>query len=252
MHGHAFAELVIVTGGTGMHAVEDLRYPLSPGDVFVIRGKMRHAYYEVQKLRLINVVIHNDFMKAHRKELVQSSGGERLFGEIFQRSRSLASEELDECLRIIERLKQELARFQEGSVLMQKALLLELLVTVCRRAENPAAVEELQRVSIGKALSFLERHYADDISLSQMARVAGMSLRSFQRHFKIVTGASPSQYLRRHRIASCCRLLRETNAPVQSIAADCGIADPVYFCRLFRRMTGTTPGAFRRFHARER
>ena len=247
VHGHAFAELVIVTGGTGMHAVEDLHYPLSPGDVFVISGKMRHAYYDVRRLRLINVVIHNDFMKSHRRELVLSSGGKRLFGDSFQRSRSLFSEELDDCLRIVERLKQELARFQDGSILMQKALLLELLVTVSRRAENPAAVEDLRMASIGKALSFLERHYSEDIGLSQLARVACMSLRSFQRHFKIVTGAAPSQYLRRHRIACCCRLLRETNASVQSIAAGCGLPDPIYFCRLFRRMTGTTPGAFRRF-----
>ena len=252
MHGHAFAELVIVTGGTGMHAVENLRYPLSPGDIFVISGRRRHAYYDVQKLRLINVVIHSDFMKSHRKELVQSSGGKRLLGDAFQRSRSLSPEELGVCLRIIERIKQELARFQDGSILMQKALLLELLVTVSRLAENPATAEDLRMVSIGKALSLLELHYAEDIGLSQMARAACMSLRSFQRHFKNTTGVSPTQYLRRHRIASCCRLLRETNASVQSIAADCGIPDPIYFCRLFRRMTGTTPGAFRRFHARER
>lgn len=249
MHGHAFAELVIVTGGTGMHAVEDLRYPLSPGDVFVISGKTRHAYYDVRRLRLINVVIHNSFLKAHRGELMLSSGGRRLFGGGFQRSRSLSPGELDGCLRIVERIRQELARPQEGSALMQKALLLELLVTVSRRIENPAAIEDFRTASIGKALSFLERHSAGDLSLPQLAGVAGMSLRSFQRHFKIVTGVSPSQYLQRHRIANCCRLLRETNTSIQSIAAECGIPDAVYFSRLFRRLAGTTPGAFRRYHA---
>jgi AraC-like DNA-binding protein len=93
----------------------------------------------------------------------------------------------------------------------------------------------------------LERHDAGEIGLTELAQAAGMSIRSFHRHFKISTGMTPAQYLLRHRIAAACRLLRESATPVQTIAAECGIPDPVYFCRLFRKTTGMTPGAFRRF-----
>lgn len=246
MHGHAFTELVIVTGGTGMHAVDGLYYALSPGDFFVITGRRRHSYCDPQQLHLINVLIRSDFMAAHRAEFEQISGGRRLFGETFARPRSLPPEELDDCLRLIERLEQELAGLQEGSIPMQSALLLELLVMVSRRTEDPAKIEDLSRAHIGQALSFIDRHYAEDIGLAQMAKAAHMSPRSFQRHFKAVVGMSPLQYLQRDRIANCCRLLCETNAPIQSIAADCGMPEPAYLCRLFRRMTGTTPGAFRK------
>lgn len=251
MHGHAFTELVIITDGTGMHAVDGLCYALSPGDIFVITGRRRHSYYDTQQLRLINVIIRNDFMEAHRAELEQIRGGCRLFGETFNRPRCLPPEELDDCLRIIERIEQELAGLQEGTITMQNVLLLELLVTVSRRAEYPAKAADLSRAHIGRALSFLERHYAENIGLAQMAKAAHMSARSFQRHFKAAVGMSPLQYLQRHRIANCCRLLSESDAPIQAIAADCGIPEPAYFCRLFRRMTGTTPGAFRQQRIRD-
>lgn len=251
MHGHAFTELVIITDGTGIHTVDGICYPLSPGDIFVITGSRRHSYHETQQLRLINVIIRHDFMEAHGGELVQIRGGRRLFGETFNRPRCLPPEELDDCLRIIERLEQELAGLQEGSITMQNVLLLELLVTVSRRAEEPAKVADLSRAHIGRALSFMERHYTEEIGLAQMAKAAHMSPRSFQRHFKATVGMSPLQYLQRHRIANCCRLLGESNAPIQAIAADCGIPEPAYFCRLFRRMTGTTPGAFRQQRLRD-
>ena len=246
MHGHAFTEMVVVTAGTGMHAVDGICYALSPGDIFVITARHQHSYYETQQLHLITVMIRREFMEAHRADFEQIRGGRRLFGEEFNRPRSLPPEELDDCLRLIERLERELSGFQEGAIPMQNALLLELLVTACRRAEAPAQIEDLTRANIGRALSFMERHYASDIDLDQMAKAAHMSPRSFQRHFKATVGMPPLQYLQRHRIANCCRLLRETNASVQSIAADCGIPEPAYFCRLFRRMTGTTPGAFRK------
>jgi AraC-like DNA-binding protein len=248
LHGHAFTELVIVTDGTGMHTVDDLRYSLSPGDIFVITGHRRHSYCDPEQLRIINVMIRRDFMETHRAELLQIAGGRRLFGETFYRPRCLPPEELDDCLRLVERLEQELAGLQEGSRIMQEALLLELLVTVSRRAEGPAKIADLERAHIGRALSFIERHYAEDIKLEHMAKAAHMSPRSFQRHFKAAMGMSSLQYLQRHRIANCCRLLGESNASIQSIAADCGLPEPGYFCRLFRRMTGTTPSAFRRHH----
>lgn len=248
MHEHTFTELVIVTDGTGMHAVDGISYSLSPGDIFVITGKRRHAYYDPDKLRIINVIIRGQFMRECHAELEQISGGRRLFGKTFCHPRSLPPEELDDCLRLVERLEQELAGLQEGAIPMLKALLLELLVTVCRRAEAPAKAADLRRAHIGRALSFIERHYAEEVGLGEMARAARMSPRSFQRHFKAVVGMAPLRYLQRHRIANCCRLLCETDAPVQAIATDCGIPEPAYFCRLFRQMTGTTPGAFRRHH----
>ncbi|MDD5350307.1 MAG: AraC family transcriptional regulator [Chthoniobacteraceae bacterium] len=244
-HGHAFTELVIVTGGTGMHAVDGLRYPLSPGDLFVITGRRRHAYRDTRQLALVNVLVRGDFMRAHRRELDEIRGGRGLLGAAFHRPRTLAPEELDDCLRIVERIEQEVAGLREGGIAMQSALLLELLITVSRRVEAPAGVAELGRAQIGRALSFVDRHYAEELDLARMASAAGMSPRSFQRHFKAAVGLPPLKYLQRQRIANGCRLLRETGASIQAIAADCGLPEPAYFCRLFRQMTGTTPGAFR-------
>ena len=86
------------------------------------------------------------------------------------------------------------------------------------------------------------------LTVEGLARRARMSKRSFQRHFQAETQMSPIRYLQRLRILHACRLLRTTERTVQQITDDCGTGDVAHFCRLFRRLTGATPGEFRRGH----
>lgn len=245
MHRHEFTELVIIVDGSGLHTVDDMSYCISPGDFFVISGKHRHAYSEPRQLQLVNVLITNAFIKKHRVALEQIRGGLHLFGKAFTRPRCLPPEELGNCLRLVERLQEEIRGAEEGRSTMLSALLLELLVTLSRRVTVPARIEDFNRMHIREALSFIEKNSSQDIGLKEMAAAARMSPRSFQRHFKATAGIAPMKYLQHQRIANCCRLLRETSAPIHVIAADCGIHEPAYFSRLFRQVTGTTPGAFR-------
>lgn len=80
----------------------------------------------------------------------------------------------------------------------------------------------------------------------EMARAAGMSIRSFNRHFRQSAGKSPAVYLKETRLQEAARQLAATDQGIDRIAANLGFADRYHFSRLFRSYTGLPPAAFRK------
>jgi transcriptional regulator GlxA family with amidase domain len=70
--------------------------------------------------------------------------------------------------------------------------------------------------------------------------------RTFARRFTTTAGLSPIADVQRLRVEDARRRLERTDAPVERIAWEVGYEDPAAFRRLFRRLTGLAPGAYRR------
>ncbi|OGV73467.1 MAG: hypothetical protein A3K19_28765 [Lentisphaerae bacterium RIFOXYB12_FULL_65_16] len=257
VHGHEFAELVFVLGGTGGHWLAGRTHDLARGDYFLLCGRQTHAYAKTRGVQVVNVLIHDTFMRRHRDELRKLRGYRLLFTGDTPRTphapsasrplRPLAEAELQACLRLLEAMEQEARQADEGSALVLGALLLNLLVTVCRFAvAAPRRKTQSGRTNLAKAVALLDTDYAADVRLEALAEIACLSVRSLLRHFKAATGLTPVQYLTRVRIGHACDLLRETDTPVHDVAASCGFRDSNYFSLTFHRLAGLTPSAFRR------
>jgi AraC family transcriptional regulator len=102
------------------------------------------------------------------------------------------------------------------------------------------------RRGIRDALSFIEDHYGERISLAKMAMVAGMSKYHFLRMFRLELGLTPYQYLLNSRLRRVASRLANTSDPVSFIAWENGFRDLSTFNGHFRRMYGLTPLAHRR------
>jgi AraC-like DNA-binding protein len=98
---------------------------------------------------------------------------------------------------------------------------------------------------IRQAVRFINDNYRTDISLAAAAREAGMSPGHFSRIFKKVMGLSYQEYLNSRRITKAKNLLRTSPWSVTEIAVSLGFADPTGFGRIFKKLTGHTPSAFR-------
>jgi transcriptional regulator GlxA family with amidase domain len=83
------------------------------------------------------------------------------------------------------------------------------------------------------------------IAIDAAAQVAAMSERNFLRRFKIEMGVTPSEYLSYVRLDMCCRLLIETDLPVDKIARRCGLGGGGWLSKLFRKHLATTPTEYR-------
>jgi transcriptional regulator GlxA family with amidase domain len=75
--------------------------------------------------------------------------------------------------------------------------------------------------------------------------VAGLSGSHFTRLFAAWAGESPAAYVKRARIQRARRLLTEVDLSIKQVAARCGFRNPHHFSRVFRRIDGLTPSAYR-------
>jgi len=89
-------------------------------------------------------------------------------------------------------------------------------------------------------------HLHSKIDLGDLAKVASFSRCKFNRVFKASFGCTPGQYVRRMRIARAQNLMKSSCGPLREIAAECGFAHQGHLTRVFTRLAGITPAAFRR------
>lgn len=105
--------------------------------------------------------------------------------------------------------------------------------------------------SLEQARRWLQDHRNEPYSLQATARAAATSPRTLLRWFAQVYGESPQDYLHRLRIAQAQALLQTTYLTVDAVAQQCGYSDTGSFRKIFHRVSGTTPGAYRqRFRLR--
>lgn len=92
----------------------------------------------------------------------------------------------------------------------------------------------------------IESGLASRIGLGDLARLTRLSTSYFAAAFRVSFGTSPHDYVCRRRVERAKELMAATDTPLCEIALDCGFADQSHLSRVFRRMTGHTPAAWRR------
>jgi transcriptional regulator GlxA family with amidase domain len=97
----------------------------------------------------------------------------------------------------------------------------------------------------GALHDWINQHLAGDLSLSVLADQAGMSERSFSRHYAEATGQTPARAIERLRVEAAQRLLSETRVPVKRIAQRCGFGSEETMRRSFQRLIDVTPQDYR-------
>jgi AraC-like DNA-binding protein len=93
---------------------------------------------------------------------------------------------------------------------------------------------------------FIEEHYGDDIYQDLIADRLNISTGYLRNYFKEKTGQNLSDYLNEYRIEKAKEMLEVTEDKIQDIAAKVGYQNANSFTRMFRRLTGITPGEYRR------
>jgi YesN/AraC family two-component response regulator len=99
---------------------------------------------------------------------------------------------------------------------------------------------------IERALLHIEKNYTEPLTLDEVAQVNGMSKYHFSRVFKSQTGCSFKQHLNRVRIDAAKRLMSEEEMNVSEACYAVGYNDLSYFSRVFHKMEGETPSAYRK------
>lgn len=97
-----------------------------------------------------------------------------------------------------------------------------------------------------KCQTWLADNYERADVITGAARISGLPKRTFDRRFKAATGYSPLAYVQALRIEEAKQMLETGSAPVDAVGREVGYEDASSFSRLFRRLTGISPGDYRR------
>src|SRR5580704_523768 len=99
--------------------------------------------------------------------------------------------------------------------------------------------------TFGALHDWINKHLASDLSLSVLANQAGMSERSFSRHYAEATGQTPARASERLRLEAAQRMLSASRLPVKRIAQRCGFGSEETLRRSFHRLIAITPQDYR-------
>lgn len=127
-----------------------------------------------------------------------------------------------------------------------QGLMKEMLRSYCSLARDRAVLPYPAPLQI--PLLMIEHDLSEDLSLEKLAAAAGVSPGYLSTLFRKHLGKPLTSFINEKRIRHAKFLLKTTNLQIQTIAQHCGILDLHYFCRLFRKFTGKSPGEYRESH----
>ena len=254
MHGHDFHELVVVLGGAARHVTSQGSHSISAGEVFLISGDIAHGYEEPNRLMLVNILFDPQGLDLPMGDLRRLPGYHVLFRiepllrrkHGFRGRLRLATDQLAEASQLITRLDNELSARPAGYRFMARAHLMHLIGFLSRCYSGGQASEGRSLLALGEVLSFIEKHYDEEITVDRLCEIAAMSESSLMRAFRRVTDKSPIDYVVGLRITKAAELLSGTDLSVTEISYRCGFNDSNYFSRQFRKVMGTSPRDYRK------
>lgn len=253
LHRHEFAELTIIAAGTASHVTAEGRYPIAAGDVFFVPPEQPHGFADARGLSLVNVLFLPKSLPDIPEEVTRMPGWQALFesepryrdAQGFAGHLRLPPEELERVSTLVRELEGETKTYVPGGTTLVEALFMQVAVRLARSYGAHVSPAGRRLLAVQKSIRHIEDGHADAIELGTLARKAGMSLSTFKRTFKSVTGTSPIDYLLQTRLARACHLLRDADRTVTEAALAAGFNDSNYFARQFRKRMGRTPREWR-------
>ena len=133
--------------------------------------------------------------------------------------------------------------------LMRASALLRVRRGACADAEGTRPLESrggLLAWQLNRVVDYIEAHLAEKIMAMDLADLANVSVGQLIRAFKISVGVPPFHYIASRRVELACMMMSATREPLCQIAIACGLCDQAHLCKVFRRMLGMSPSAWRR------
>jgi AraC family transcriptional regulator len=144
--------------------------------------------------------------------------------------------------RLAMRIYQEFSNADPLSPVVIEALGLELLTLTVRRWNS---VERRPPEWLLRVREQLESSFTESFNLTDLAQTAGVHPVHLAQSFKRWFGCTVGELVRELRLNEACSALERSDASLAHIAVEAGFTDQSHLCRVFRRLKGTSPSAYR-------
>ncbi|MEC0174196.1 AraC family transcriptional regulator [Paenibacillus favisporus] len=252
VHSHDFSELVVILQGSAVHIIEGREYPVTAGQVFLIHSGVSHGYKNVDGIEYINVMFQPEQL-LQLSELRLLPGFQALFYiEPFYRKEmnfkgmlTLNEAQLQEATKLLDLILTEYELQPQGYRLMIRSYFTALVGLLSRYYQIGSGADDNKALRIGEAVTYIEEHFLQPITLQALADKAYLSTRQFQRVFTRNYHTTPMDYVIRKRLDYSCTLLRHPGLSISQVALESGFRDQNYYARQFRKVYNCTPSEYR-------
>lgn len=249
-HTHDCFEIMYIRSGAACCQVNNRLYPVTRGDMYIFAPGDVHAFSISGELNFDNLLFSMElFSDAEIAELKKF----RLFnswsspGDSPEKKLSVTPSDIGELDNAFDELIFECQKNHSGSDILLKALLIRLLCMACRKGDvSGDRVDPDNALQLSALFDFIAKHYAEDLSLAQLARAARVSPNYLNEFMRRNIGQGAMEYLLRYRIDEVRNLLEHSSATIAEIAVSTGFYDTSHLIRTFRRYIGMPPGSYRK------
>ena len=133
--------------------------------------------------------------------------------------------------------------------LLRASALLRVKCGACAHGEGARPSESrggLLAWQLNRVVDYIETHLAEKMMATNIADLINVSVGQLIRAFKVSVGVPPRHYIASRRVELACTMMSTTREPLSQIAIACGLCDQAHLCKVFRRMLGMSPSAWRR------
>lgn len=256
-HHHDFCEIVYVSDGFTLHSVAGRMNLLMAGDIFFILPGEEHSYINAYRTKIYNILIEVSELDAFAGELACLPGLSGMFGEcesgsIGKRILHVPIQSQRSMESACEKMMAECTERSIGWRCSLRARLATFLVNYSRIYEQQWDTH-VQAAGdyygyIYKILRYVEEYYSAPISMNDLSEVTGLSADYMTRRFKSVLNMTPSEYVRKFRIARAMELLCTSELSVSEVASRTGFSDVSLFSRVFKQSVGLPPAHYRKMN----
>jgi len=235
-------------GHTTMHCHTG-EIKIRPGDILVLNcGELHFSDFLGEPLDFILFKLDLSFLASAMMDACQTNYIQPLADNLILFQNKIRNPDVATCL---EEIAKEYEQRSFGFELALKGLACQLLTVLLRKhVEQVLSPTKSEQIAsrwkhLDKVLRYMDKHFADEIHLDELAKMAGMGTNYFCRVFLQLTGCTSGEYLGRQRIHKAQELLGNEEDSISEVAFACGFCDSNYFSRTFRKVTGMTPTEYR-------
>lgn len=245
-HWHAQLELIRVKSGELSLTLDNRNSLLHAGETAIINSETVHGAtprdcsYEC-------IVFNLDFLKTG------NAACDAFLENLLMHNSFLEERPTDErTVSLIHQIFDELGKPTDGFAFKVLGLFHELLGEMQQKKlfnshlPPTKGQDEKKVIRLKLVLKFIRDNFALDITLDDMAAVAGFSCKYFCKFFKDMTGTTPVNYLMAYRIERAARKLLGSDLSITQIAYDCGFNDLSYFIKTFKNFKHVSPKEYRK------
>lgn len=232
-------EIVFITKGQGNHLIGGVKYDTCAGDILIFNPGVIHD--ETAQVNSDMVTYTCGISNLHIKGMDKNS----LF-DISAPAVISSGKHKDIIEKILDIMFFHIKVNANNAHEICHYLLSSLLTIIVELPRDPVyPFFNKNRTLISQVKHYIEQHYAENLSLSDIAGRFNVSTYHLSRLFKEQTNFSPIQYLNRCRIGEAQSLLMTTNYSITKIASLVGYENINYFSTAFTKMTGIPPSIYR-------